>query len=110
MEEKQPSQVPPVVPTPGGQPLQVEIGEKESEGIYSNFVLIAHSGSEFIIDFARLLPGLPKAKVFSRIVMTPQHALLLHEALAENIKKYEARFGKIKVHGQREDSAKTLGF
>ncbi|NPV13904.1 DUF3467 domain-containing protein [candidate division WOR-3 bacterium] len=100
-EEKQP---------PQGPPVQVEIGEKESEGIYSNFVLIAHSGSEFIIDFARILPGLPKAKVFARIVMTPQHAALLHEALAENIKKYEARFGKIKLHGQKEDTAKSLGF
>lgn len=58
---------------PPGHPVQVEIGEKESEGIYSNFVLIAHSPSEFIIDFARMLPGLPKAKVFARIVMTPQH-------------------------------------
>ncbi len=110
MEEKRDSQMPPVGPTVGGQPIQVEIGEKESEGIYSNFVLIAHSGSEFIIDFARLLPGLPKAKVFARIVMTPQHTLLLHEALTENIKKYEMRFGKIKVHGHKEDASKTFGF
>lgn len=101
MEEKQ---------TPQGPPVQIEIGEKESEGIYSNFVLIAHSPSEFIIDFARILPGLPKAKVFSRIVMTPQHAALLHEALSENIRKYEARFGKINIHGQKEDITKTLGF
>ncbi len=96
-------------PTHQGQPIQVEIGEKESEGIYSNFVLIAHSASEFIIDFARILPGLPKAKVFSRIVMTPQHAQLLHNALAENIKKYEGRFGKIKVQG-KDQVAKNLGF
>ncbi len=101
MDEKQP---------PPGQPVQVEIGEKESEGIYSNFVLIAHSASEFIIDFARILPGLPKAKVFSRIVMTPQHAALLHEALAENIRKYEARFGKIRVYGQKEETTRSLGF
>ncbi|MEN9978725.1 MAG: DUF3467 domain-containing protein [candidate division WOR-3 bacterium] len=101
IEEKQPAQ---------GPPVQIEIGEKESEGIYSNFVLIAHSASEFIIDFARILPGLPKAKVFSRIVMTPQHAALLHEALSENIRKYEARFGKINIHGQKEDTAKSLGF
>ncbi|MEO0085326.1 MAG: DUF3467 domain-containing protein [candidate division WOR-3 bacterium] len=93
-----------------GPPVQLEIGEKESEGVYSNFVLIAHSGSEFIIDFARILPGLPKAKVFSRIVMTPQHAQMLHDALSENLKKYEARFGKIKVHGKEEDTARNLGF
>ena len=79
------------------QPVNIEIGEKESEGIYSNFVLIAHSPSEFILDFARMLPGLPKAKVFARIVMTPQHAKLLFNALDENIKKYEDRFGKVKL-------------
>lgn len=94
---------------PPSQQVQVEIGEKESEGIYSNFVLIAHSPSEFIIDFARILPGLPKAKVFSRIVMTPQHAQLLHNALVENIKKYEGRFGKIKTQG-KDETAKNLGF
>jgi len=93
-----------------GPPVQLEIGEKESEGVYSNFVLIAHSGSEFIIDFARILPGLSKAKVFARIVMTPQHAQLLHDALTENLKKYEARFGKIRMHGKEEDVARNLGF
>ena len=92
-----------------GQPVQVEIGEKESEGVYSNFVLIAHSASEFIIDFARILPGLPKAKVFSRIVMTPQHARLLLNALEDNIKKFEDRFGKIKIMG-KEEQTKGLGF
>lgn len=90
-------------------PISIEISEKESEGIYSNFVLIAHSPSEFIIDFARILPGLPKAKVFSRIVMTPQHAKLLSNALEENIKKYEDRFGKIKLLG-KEEQAKGFGF
>lgn len=95
---------------PAGPPVQIEIGEKESEGVYSNFVLIAHSPSEFIIDFARILPGLPKAKVFARIVMTPQHAQLLHNALADNIKRYEDRFGKIKLHGKEEDMARSMGF
>ncbi len=91
MEEKRP-------------PFNVEIGEKESEGIYSNFVLIAHSPSEFILDFARILPGVKKAKVFARIVMTPQHAMLLKNALDENIKRYEDRFGKIKIVGKPETS------
>ncbi len=77
--------------------LKIEIGEKEAEGIYSNFVMIAHSSSEFIIDFARLLPGLPKAKVMARIIMTPQHVMLLKRALEDNIKKYESSFGKIPV-------------
>jgi hypothetical protein len=95
---------------PQGQPMQIEIGEKESEGIYANSFLIVHSPSEFIIDFARILPGLPKAKVFSRIIMTPQHAQLLHNALVDNIKKYEDRFGKIKLHGKEEDMARSMGF
>ncbi len=89
------------------QPINVEISEKESEGVYSNFVLIAHSASEFILDFARILPGLPKAKVFARIVMTPQHARLLLNALEDNIKKYEEKFGKIKVFGREE---REMGF
>lgn len=96
-------------PGPQGPQIQVEIGEKESEGIYSNFVLIAHSPSEFIIDFARMLPGLSKAKVYARIVMTPQHAQMLHNALKDNLAKFEERFGKIKLQG-REDSARSLGF
>ncbi len=91
------------------QQINVEIGEKEAEGIFSNFVMIAHSPSEFIIDFARILPGLPKAKVFSRIVMTPQHAMLLKNALEENLKKFEGNFGKINLYN-REDVAKNFGF
>jgi|UniRef100_A0A7C3UPD7 hypothetical protein len=89
-------------------PIQIEIGEKESEGVYANFFLIAHSSSEFIIDCARILPGLPKAKVFARIVTTPQHAKLLLSALEENIRKYEEKFGKIKISGKEE--TKTFGF
>lgn len=90
------------------QQVQVELGEKESEGIYSNFVLIAHSPSEFIIDFARILPGVQKARVYSRIVMTPQHARMLLEALGENIKKYESRFGEIRHVGG--EAKGKLGF
>jgi hypothetical protein len=93
---------------PRPQQVNIEIGEKESEGIYSNFVLIAHSPSEFILDFARMLPGLPKAKVFARIVMTPQHTRLLFNALEDNIKKYEDRFGKIKVQGKED--GRPVGF
>jgi hypothetical protein len=97
---------------PRPQQVNIEIGEKESEGVYSNFVLIAHSPSEFILDFARILPGLPKAKVFARIVMTPQHTKLLFNALEDNLKKYEDRFGKIKLLSPetgKEDS-RPVGF
>ncbi|MEO0087573.1 MAG: DUF3467 domain-containing protein [candidate division WOR-3 bacterium] len=87
--------------------INIEIGEKEAEGVYSNFFLIAHSPHEFIIDFARMLPGLPKAKVFARVILTPAHAKLLLSALEENIKKYESQFGEIKQHRQEK---KPFGF
>jgi hypothetical protein len=75
--------------------VNVEIGEKEWEGVYSNFVIVTHSNAEFIIDFARMLPGVKKAKVFSRIVMTPQSAKALLSTLETNIAKYEKDHGKI---------------
>lgn len=90
------------------QQINIELGEKEAEGIYSNLAIITHSPAEFVIDFTRILPGVPKAKVFARIVMTPQHAKLLLKALDENIKKYESVFGEIKIFGETEQ--KTLGF
>ena len=77
--------------------INVELGEKEAEGIYSNFVVISHSTAEFVLDFTRMLPGTPKAKVFSRIIMTPQHAKALWKALEENIDKYEKQHGEIKT-------------
>lgn len=86
--------------------LEVELGEKESEGVYSNMVLIAHSPYEFIFDFARYLPGLKKAKVKSRIIMTPQHARSLLKTLDENIKKFEEKFGKIEIGAKDQ----TIGF
>jgi hypothetical protein len=86
--------------------LEVELGEKESEGVYSNMVLIAHSPYEFIFDFARYLPGVKKAKVYSRVIMTPQHARSLQKTLEENIKKYEKKFGKIELGGKDQ----TIGF
>lgn len=89
--------------------FQVEVGEKEAEGIYSNIAFIAHSPSEVIIDFARALPGLPKARVYARIVMTPQHAKMLLGALEQNLRKYEAQFGAIKVPGE-QNPAKGIGF
>ena len=75
--------------------INIELPEEIAEGIYSNFAIIAHSNQEFIVDFVRLMPGLPKAKVKSRIVLSPQHAKRLTKALAENIKKFEQQFGVI---------------
>lgn len=77
------------------QQINVELPEEIAEGIYSNLAMIAHSNSEFVIDFIRLMPGVPKAKVKARIIVTPDHAKRLLSALKENIEKYEAAFGKI---------------
>ena len=88
-------------------PINMELGEKEAEGIYSNFVVISHSLSEFVLDFARILPGSPKSKVFARVVMTPPNVRSLLAALENNIKKYEEQFGKIKTF---ETPAKDIGF
>lgn len=82
---------------PQGQQINIELGEKEAEGIYSNLAIISHSPAEFVIDFTRIVPGVPKAKVLSRIITTPQHAKMLMKALEDNIKKYESRFGEIRI-------------
>ena len=77
------------------QSINIELGEAEAEGIYSNLAIISHSNAEFVIDFTRLLPGVPKAKVHARIIMTPQHAKLFLNALKENLSKFESQFGEI---------------
>jgi hypothetical protein len=79
------------------QQINIELGEKEAEGIYSNLAIISHSPAEFVIDFTRVMPGVPKAKVHARIIMTPQHAKLLFRALGDNIQKYELQYGEIKL-------------
>lgn len=84
----------------GKQQVNIELGEKEAEGIYSNLAIITHSPAEFIIDFTRVVPGVPKAKVHARIITTPQHSKMLLKALQDNIDKFEARFGEIKIEGQ----------
>ena len=90
------------------QTLNVELGEKESEGIYSNFVVISHSLSEFVLDFARVLPGSPRSKVFARVIMTPPNVRALLGAIEQNVKKYEDQFGKIRTPG--DASSKEIGF
>lgn len=75
--------------------IQIELPEEIAQGTYSNLAIIAHSSSEFVIDFVRILPGLPKAKVQSRIILTPEHAKRLLYALNENINRFEAQNGPI---------------
>ncbi len=81
------------------QQINIELSEEVAEGVYSNLAMIAHSNSEFVIDFIRLMPGVPKAKVKSRIIVTPDHAKRLLAALKDNIEKYEDAFGKINQSG-----------
>ena len=76
--------------------LNIELPEEIAEGIYSNLAIISHSNSEFVVDFVRILPNVPKAKVKSRIILTPQHAKRLLKALNENVRKFEAQNGPIK--------------
>ena len=80
---------------PNQQQINIELGEKEAEGIYSNLAIISHSPAEFILDFTRILPGIPKGRVLSRIIMTPQHAKLFLHAMMENLSKYEGQYGEI---------------
>lgn len=75
--------------------INIEISEEIAEGIYSNLAIISHSNSEFVVDFIRLMPNVPKAKVKARIILTPQHAKRLLFALKDNVQKYEMQFGKI---------------
>jgi len=88
--------------------IQIELDEKAAEGIYSNLVLTGNTPSEFILDFARMLPGLKKAKVHSRIIMTPQSAKSLLEVLGRTVAQYEKVFGEIKIQRGKESS--TIGF
>ncbi len=75
--------------------LNIEISEEVADGIYSNLAIITHSNSEFVLDFVRVMPGVPKAKVRSRILLTPQHAKRLMRALADNINKFEQVHGTV---------------
>jgi hypothetical protein len=76
--------------------LNIELTEEMADGMYCNLAIITHSNAEFVIDFANVMPGAPKAKVKSRIVLTPQHAKRLLKALADNVKKFEQVNGVIK--------------
>lgn len=76
--------------------INIELSEETAEGTYANLAMIAHSSSEFVVDFIRLMPGVSKAKVKSRVVITPEHAKRLLRALEDNIQKYEKTFGPIK--------------
>lgn len=84
--------------------INIELNEDQAEGTYANLAIISHSSSEFVVDFIRVMPGIPKAKVKSRIILTPEHAKRLLMALHENIGRFENAFGQIEIPNQ------NLGF
>ena len=99
---------PPQPMPPRGQQLNISIDENVGEGVYANLVLIAHTAAEFVMDFARVMPGLPKTKIQSRLIMAPPHLKGFAKALQENLERYEARFGEIKANQPQEE--KKIGF
>ena len=80
--------------------LQLELPQEVAQGEYANFAIISHPNSDFVIDFARVLPGVPKSSVRSRVILAPEHAKRLLNALQENIMRYEREFGTIKIPNQ----------
>jgi hypothetical protein len=89
------------------QQINIEIDEKTADGVYSNLAIINHSASEFIVDFVSIMPGSPKARVKSRVILTPQHTKRLLKALAENVQRFENTHGEIK---DTEQPAVPLNF
>ena len=83
--------------------LKIEIDESIGQGEYVNFAIVTHSAAEFVLDFIRILPGLTKSKVRSRIVISPMHAKTFLKALENNIEKYEKKFGAIKVIKNKQE-------
>ena len=80
--------------------INIELDEKVAEGTYANLAIINHSVSEFVVDFVNIMPGVPKSKVKSRIILTPQHAKRLLKALGENVSRFESTHGEIKDYEQ----------
>ena len=91
------------------QSLQIELSTDVAQGEYANFAIITHSSSDFIIDFARVLPGVPKAQVKSRVILAPEHAKRLLAALQENIMRYERAYGPIRLPQQEPRTIAPFG-
>lgn len=92
-----------------GQQLQIDLPQEVAGGVYSNFAIISHSSSEFVLDFAALVPGVPKAGVRSRVLMAPEHAKRLLAALQDNVLRYENEFGKIRIPNQQSRTIAPFG-
>ena len=91
------------------QGLQIELTPEIAQGEYANFAIITRSSSDFILDFARVLPGVPKTQVKSRVILAPEHAKRLLAALQENIMRYEREYGQIKIPNQEPRTIAPFG-
>lgn len=91
------------------QGINIELPDNVAQGIYSNLAIITHSSSEFILDFISMLPGMPKAKVQSRIILTPEHAKRLLQALQDNLAKFEQQFGPVNYPQDQPPMGFTTG-
>lgn len=89
--------------------IEIELKEDIAQGTYANLAIITHSSSEFVTDFVRIMPGVPKAQVQSRIIMTPENAKRLMLALQENIEKYESQFGRIRFEEEMPPVPPLIG-
>ncbi|MBN2778816.1 MAG: DUF3467 domain-containing protein [Bacteroidales bacterium] len=90
--------------------INIELTEETGQGVYANLAVITHSSSEFVLDFVRIMPGMPKAKVKSRIILTPEHAKRLMTALQDNINKFESVNGPIKVSSNKQGNPIPMNF
>ncbi len=90
--------------------IQIELKDEVAQGTYSNLAIITHSASEFVLDFVRVMPGIPKAEVKSRVILTPEHAKRLLHALKDNIEKFEKVHGDIKNIESSAGSVMPMGF
>lgn len=99
-------------PSPASQrqaQLNIEM-PVDLDAVYANIAVITHSASEVIVDFGRALPRVPKAKIRARIILTPMNAKLLHQALGENLDKFEAKFGQIRTQQEGFEEERSIGF
>lgn len=89
--------------------LEIELSDDVAQGVYTNLAVITHSSSEFVLDFVRMMPGVPKAKVQTRLIMSPENAKRLLYALGENVSKYEAKYDEIALHDEPGQIPAILG-
>jgi hypothetical protein len=95
---------------PPQKQISIDLSPEAADGVYANLTIVASNPSEFVLDFARLLPGTPKAKVHARIILTPAAAKGLHRTLGQNIERFEEQHGEIRLHPGAAADSSQIGF